>query len=1024
MTQNNVMSSLINLAKECPRHEKILIVRDYNSGQHILENITRYGTFWANFRIKDVTDLAVELVEDVIISKGLEILPIFGSQTIIDNIFNNLANSKSLMYFEKHPVNKGIVEALSRTVLELRLHGGTSTNLKKGCFIDSAKESDIRLILSNYENALKENNFIDKAGIIELALHIIEDKLVDIPERKYLVFSHHYMRGNERKFIERLCGDNLIIIPEDIVFGLKEPQDGWSVNDFEDKGCETDIERLRWLFASKKAPKPFKDGTVALFNAIGCRNEIREVLRQIIMTKTSIDDVEVVYTDTESYADLIYSACEKLDIPVVFSEGIGSHMTNAGRTVMAFLLWIKEDFAETHFRRILESGGLKREGTSGLGYLLRTSGVGRGRDRYSLMLQKRIDETEKEASDLRKEGEIDDAHIKEEKVENLKVLKVLCEEMLAITPVKNKDDTINFVELGGACLKFLEKYIRITRESDVAFIESAKERIGILSRLISGEITFDEVIEKLIEIVSTIRIKASKPLPGHLYVSHYRNGGKSGRKYTFIVGLDDGKFPEKIVQDPILLDSEREKMRIGLELSNERLRKNLYDMAGLMAGLRGKVTVSYAAYDIREDRKVFPSSIVLQIFRVKEGNPSADYNELFEALGEPVGFVVDLKSNILLDEIDWWTGILAEDGVLKDGKRSLESIFPGIKEGLLASKNRDSDLFTKYDGKIISDTGEFDPRTKKDMIVSCSRLELAAKCPFAYFIENVLNIRKPDETMRDPGEWLNAAERGNLLHEVFKEFIDALIGATKKINFDEQKVLIEDILVKVVNKYKDEIPPPNETIFQNELLQFKRDVKVFIKINDSLKTLPVGTEIVFGETSDSSLRIQLGDKKEILLRGKIDRIDQTDKSEYHVWDYKTGSSYVYDERAIVAKGQQLQPWLYAEAAEQIIKKKDSKGAKITISGYLTPTEKGTRDGKGGIFPRSTNKKEKWQEPLNKLLDLIGKGCFIASDKNDACIFCNYSDICGGDKSKEQSARKISSGKNEELKWWTELKNYE
>ena len=47
------------------------------------------------------------------------------------------------------------------------------------------------------------------------------------------------------------------------------------------------------------------------------------------------------------------------------------------------------------------------------------------------------------------------------------------------------------------------------------------------------------------------------PRGGCLHVAHVLAGGHSGRPHTFIVGLDDGRFPGVGLQDPILLDEER-----------------------------------------------------------------------------------------------------------------------------------------------------------------------------------------------------------------------------------------------------------------------------------------------------------------------------------------------------------------------------------------------------------------------------------------------------------------------------------
>ena len=1031
--KNSLIAELSSISIQCPRAEKILIMPNYQTGRQVLENLVRSGTPWINFRVKTVESLATEIMKDALIEEGLERLSSVGIQLVVDSVFNDLADSKKLKYFEKHPVNKGMVEALTRTVQELRVSGSNSSNLRKGCFLSPAKENDIRLILSEYEKALKDKKLVDTAGIIEMAIANI-GKNKEAGDCKYLIFSRHYMRGIEKEFVEKLCGKDLVIIKEDPVFGLDKPADMWPVEDAaENPKCDTNIERLKWLFGSKKSPPPFKDGTIDIFSAIGYRTEIRETLRRIAAGKIKVDEAEIIYTDRENYANLIHSLCEKMDIPVTFSEGLEPHIAASGRAMMGFLLWIKEDFGESYLRRVFESGGLEWKstsepdmpGSSTLAYLLRTSGVGWGRDRYGLALTKRIEECIASRNEFRVAGEEDSAIYKEKKAKNLTILKNICEELLGFVPEKTKDNKIEFTKLCDGCSAFLGKYVKILDDNDAAFVESTKERLVMLGSPIEGKMLFEEAMEKLINTANNIRVGASRPQPGCLHVSHYRNGGLSGRANTFIVGLNDNSFPEKIGQDPVLLDEERQKISVDLELSTDKLKKSVYSMASLVSGLRGKLTASFSSYDIKENRKSFPSSLVLQIFRIKEGNPAADYNMLFEALGEPIGFTESPTTGIKLDETDWWLNKLVDKGILKDGLDAVQRYYKGLREGLAAKVLRSSNKFTKYDGKVMPAGGELDPRENKDMVMSCSRLEAAAKCPFVYFIENILHVREPDEVEKDVTEWLDSAERGNLLHEVFQVFINK-VRADKNITIgsDEGKDVINKILDDIVKKYKEDIPPPSEIIFENEYAQLKRDVSIFLKISKDLATTPIGSETCFGENKKDAVNIPLGNGKNILLRGKIDRIDLEKPSIYHVWDYKTGSSYSYNARDYIVGGEQIQHALYAVAAEEILKKSGKdKNPNVTQSGYLLPTEKGTRDGKGGIFPRSTAHRERWQAALNKLLDVIGSGAFIVGE-GDTCSFCDYGDICGGTKTIEEMKAKLKNEDNKELEAWKELKEYE
>lgn len=1027
--KNNIIGQLNRVVSQYPRIEKILIVPDRTVGHHILENLVRAGTPWINFDVKTVTLHAQELVEDRLIAEKLQAISSIGSQAVLDSVFNELADSGKLQYFEKHPVNKGIIEALTRTVRELRLNGIASNNLKKGCLIDSRKEADMRLILAEYENALEEQRLVDSASLIMMALEQLKKNGIK-EGHKYFILSRYYMRGIEREFIEKLCGKDLIVIEEDTAIGFPLPSDAWSVDkNAKPGGCSFDIERLRWLFKNDEAPKSFKDGTIELFSAIGYRNEAREVLRRIAAEKATVDDVEIIYTDAESYADLFYSLCEKLNIPVTFAEGQSAYMTASGRAMMGFLLWVKEDFSEIYLRHLFESSGIQGEsfqqndmpGGTTLAFFLRTSGIGWGRDRYVAVLDGQIMESRQDAEDLRKEGETQDAERKEKKARDLTILKEICESLLKLVPPKDKDGKIDFGKFCEGCVTFLESYVRKSGENDLAFVAIAAQRLAMLGGLIKGPMVFDEAMEEVLNIVSGIRVGASGPKPGHMHVSHFRQGGRSGRGRSFIMGLDEGKFPAKAGQDPILLDVEREEISGGLELSTERMSKNIYDMAALMAGLRGKVTFSYSAYDIRDDRKAFPSSILLQVFRIKQGDPGTDYETMLNLIGEPVGFDESPAGRTVLDETDWWLSRLIDDGVLKDGLDAVQDTYEGIKEGLIARKMRAGDVLTEYDGKIKPCGDDLDPRLNADTILSCSRLEVAAKCPFAYFMANVLGVRKPDEVERDAGAWLDAASRGNLLHEVFQLFINKTIEQKTKFPAGEETQIIERILEDTIIKYKTLVPPPSEIVFQNECMLLKRDVGVFLHLNRELGTSPVGVEIAFGDKKEDVVKIPLGGGKHISLRGKIDRIDKLAPSEYVVWDYKTGGTYAYEENGYIAGGEQIQHTLYAVAAEEILKKNgNDKNAKVVAAGYLFPTEKGTKDGQGGMFRRPVDSNDRWRAPLNLLLDVIASGTFIVNEK-DVCKFCDYSDICGGETARGHMSAKLGNADNKALEVWKTLK---
>ena len=261
-------------------------------------------------------------------------------------------------------------------------------------------------------------------------------------------------------------------------------------------------------------------------------------------------------------------------------------------------------------------------------------------------------------------------------------------------------------------------------------------------------------------------------------------------------------------------------------------------------------------------------------------------------------------------------------------------------------------------------------------------------------------------------------ERGHL-HKVYQQFAESLINQ-RNLNYKDKYKRISQILAEKVNEYKQKNPPPNDIIFQNEYTQMQRDIKVFIDLNEELKTTQIFCELKFGMDNKDKVSITLDNGKEFSLRGSVDRVDKIADHQYSVWDYKTGGNSDMEENGYINGCEKIQHILYAIAVEEIFKSKGiDDNPQVIQSGYIFPTEKGTKDGRGGIFRRDPSQKDKWKPALTILMDLIANGAFFVSEKAK-CNFCEYSEVCGGETSRNRIKQKIGNF----LAQWQKLKDYE
>jgi ATP-dependent helicase/nuclease subunit B len=659
--------------------------------------------------------------------------------------------------------------------------------------------------------------------------------------------------------------------------------------------------------------------------------------------------------------------------------------------------------------------------------------IGWGRERYVARLQGLVQDADERSRAAEVEGEFGKIEKYRENIREVESLISFVKDILEPLPEKDNEGKIDFESLCRGAASFVGKFSSIYGELDAEarglLLSRLEEAAAFKTALLKRQTAF----EWLENLASGLSVGASGPAPGHLHLSSWRTGGFSGRPMTFVVGLDQGTFPGGGIQDPILLDEERERISRVLPTSADSLRENLWAMAGMLAGLRGKVVLSYSSYDIIEERQSFSSSLILQAARLRAGKADLDYTALAGLIPEARGFLPEVgeearKGTVkAIDETDWWLGKLAPGGVLRDGMDAVKANFSLLSRGIFAQERRGREKVGEFEGKIKIDPKEVHPLHNKDIVMSASRLELLARCPFGYLMRYVLDVRPPDELELDSSKWLDPMQRGSLLHDVFAEFMKELRKQGEAANPKKHAALIQKIGAETIARYREEIPPPSEGIFERERKAIGEELDVFLKTEAGRErpVEPVLFEVSFGtrrkkketkrdagkagrstredveEAAGETVMVTCGEEAAFRLAGRIDRVDRIEKNLYRVIDYKTGSSSPFETFRFFGKGKILQHALYALAAEEILRRlKIDRKPSVVESGYYFPTRKG--EGKEIIPPPFD--RERFRTLLREILGVLENGRFVASPEAE-CDFCDYSPICGGLSARDRAKQK-------------------
>lgn len=662
-------NSIEILAKICEEHlfqEKLLFVPSFSIGRQIGEWLTKLGKGWINLRFTTPTDYTKNLVGPELAAAKLRIIDSEEMPLIVESLYRaENTRSEGGGYFETVCEVPGISKCLSKSLHELRMAGIAPGRIDPRAFSISEKRKDIVWMMESYDRFLRENLCIDQAGLLSMGIHKMKVSPKEEKPSMVMVLSDFPLSFLEREIVRLAGGENLIIIDHCQPVGLHLPARFFQPN-YPNKsstyGGEGGLNLLSYLHCPEKTPSQTGADKVTIFHALGESNEVREVLRRILAQSIPLDEVEIMVVKTDPYVLLIYEITKSLGLPVTIAGGIPVVFTRPGVALILYLRWLVEDFHASTLMRLFSGGYLNFDrgepdseppSFTGAARILREAAIGWRRERYLERLKSLERGYFEKARELREESEEERALRTEKHAERVAWVSDLIREILASAPEAGPDGTVSMRELCTGALQFIQRFARSVTLLDQSARSSLAALLESLALAPPMVHSFEDAAERIIASVEQMTVGHSRPKPGHLHVANYRSGGYSARSHTYLLGLDQGRFPSTLLQDPVILDTERQSLEAPLPLSTELLHEESYVLSKLLGSLPGSLTLSYSCRDLKEDRELLPSAVLLGVYRLVTGDKEGDYLRLVEYLGEPKGFM-PTADVIPVNEMEWW----------------------------------------------------------------------------------------------------------------------------------------------------------------------------------------------------------------------------------------------------------------------------------------------------------------------------------------------------------------------------------
>ena len=924
---------------------------------------------------------AAELARPAMAERGLAPLSSLGREAVAARVAQT-AHGK-LAYFQPVAALPGFARALARTIVELRLAGVEPEDLASA----GPPAADLAKLLQLYTAELAERSLVDLPGLLALATEAArggEHRWAGLPLAR---LDADLESQAHRTFFESLAAQAPEVLEAELGEGPSE-------------AASHTLEHLRrFLFSPEPERFTRNDGRFEFFSAPGEGLEAVEIARRILRLArdgTAFDQVAILLRNPDRYQPMVEDALRRAGIPVWFSQGT-ARPHPSGRAFLALLMCAGEGLSASRFAEYLSLGQVPETplppkwvgpDDEALGRLdgeasdpvaeadrptprrwerlLVDAAVIGGRDRW----ERRLNGLEAEFA------------LQEKPLDQIRNLKQFALPLIGVLAALPTEAT------WSVRLEQLSELARLSLR-DPAPVQAVLAELAPMGDV--GPVGLEEVAGVLSERLRFLRRDPPAQRWGRVFVGSIDEA--RGREFgvVFLPGLAEGLFPQRTLEDPLLLDEFRKAVSGHLRLrkqraDDEQIPEERMRLHLAVAAARDRLIVSFPRMEVSEARPRVPSFYALELPRAVEGS----LPEL-KAFEDRARHAAPARLNwpapkVAIDAIDNAEYDLVAIGGNR-GLRYLVETNPNVARSMRARWARWNRSWRPADGLVTSDAAALAVLSEQRLTArpwSPSSLEQFAMCPYKFALQGVYKLRPRDESA--PLEQMDPLTRGALFHEIQFELFQQLQRADLlPVNQDrlvEALALADAVLDRVAAKYEEDLAPAIPRVWKSETEDLRTDLRGWLqhaaRNDDDWK--PVEFEKEFGKEQPVAL------VEGVNLRGRIDLIEKHEsRNAFRVTDHKTGKRPDTIPRW-VGGGRSLQPLLYGLVAEQLL------GSPVEAGRLLYATQR------GGYTPVEIKVDDRARQFLHKLLSdidaSIAGGFLPPAPAKDACGICDYRIVCG------------------------------
>jgi len=835
---------------------------------------------------------------------------------------------------------------------------------------------------------------------------------------------------------------------------------------------QNDLTQLaRYLFSKEPPPERMRTGELVWFSAPGEGRECVEIARRILKEAdrgVRFDEMAIVIRSTQQYAGLLEHALARAGVRAYFDRGT-RRPDPSGRAFLAILSCATDNFSAKRFAEYLSLAQVPPLDDSGKGMASGNSiWVASRDDVFSILSEHAHDEPPDKANDSGDDDQQSATNINGDQavvagtlrapwkwesllVESaviggsdrwarrlnglsaeydLKIRELTSDQPDSPRIARLERERQNLAHLRGFALPLIEEmsawpekatwgdWIQRLEEFAPRVLRRPEFVLRVLADLrpmaAVGPVILAEVRDVLADRLAALEVEPPAHRYGQVFVCSADQVRGRVFRVAFVPGLAERLFPQKLREDPLLLDDLRREVGGALILQEDRAEHERLLLRLAVGVATERLYVSFPRIETAEARAPVPSFYALEVMRAVTGripdhqqleleaSEEANASLVWPAPQRPEEAIDDFEHDLSVLRI-----LLRSEQDVKGRAHYMLRLNDCVRRSASERWARARPPWSPYDG-LVRVTESTKPFLHSQRLgarpYSVTALQNYAYCPYRFLLSAMYHLEPLEEP--EPLERMDPLTKGSLFHEVLAEFFRVLQQrnmAMATTPLDAVLEVLDGTLTRIAANYAELLAPAVDRVWQDEIASIRTDLHIWARdLAASTGWEPWLFEFGFGlpdapgrDPNSRSEPVTIDGR--FILRGAIDLIERKPGTNVlRVTDHKTSKNRS-ERGSIIGHGQQLQPVIYSLAVEA------ATGCTVETArfSYCT-TAGGFTDHNVPINEHTRGMGIEALEIIDRAVEL---GMLPPAPAERACVFCDFLPVCGPNQ--ERRARRKS-----------------